>query len=59
VRLGGHDDPSATIELYDLSNDDTETTDVATDHPAVVDSIRSIMESRTRSDVERWNFARE
>jgi arylsulfatase A-like enzyme len=57
VRLGGHDDPEAAIELYDLSSDAAETTDVAADYPVVVDSIRNIMNSRTESRVDRWNFA--
>jgi len=57
VRLGGHDDPDAPIELYDLRTDPSETNDVASSHPEEVDRIRAIMESRTRSDVEGWNFA--
>lgn len=58
VRLGGHDDPDAPVELYDLATDPFESTDVAADHPDVVARIREIMESRTESPVERWNFAR-
>jgi arylsulfatase A-like enzyme len=57
VRLGGHDDPSAPIELYDLIEDVAETTDIAEDHPDVVETIRGIMDSRTLSPVEAWNFA--
>ena len=57
VRLGGHDDPDAPIELYDLERDPNETTDVAADHPDIVARIRAVMESRTESRVERWNFA--
>ena len=58
VRLGGHDDPEAPIELYDLDNDRNETTDVAADHPDVVARIRAVMESRTESPTQGWNFAR-
>ena len=58
VRLGGHDDPDAPIELYDLERDPNETTDVRADHPDIVARIRAIMESRTESSVTRWNFAR-
>lgn len=58
VRLGGHDDPEASIELYDLDADPAEQADVATQHPEVVQRVRSVMESRTESDVPRWNFAR-
>ncbi len=58
VRLGGHDDPEASIELYDLDADPAEQADVAAQHPEVVQRVRSVMESRTESDVPRWNFAR-
>ncbi|MGB1658479.1 MAG: arylsulfatase [Longimicrobiales bacterium] len=57
VRLGGHDDPGAPIELYDLLGDPFETTDVAGQHPDVVARVRQVMESRTPSDYEPWNFA--
>lgn len=59
VRLGGHDDPDAHIELYDLESDREETTDVSADHPDVVAEIRTIMASRTESDFQAWNFARQ
>ena len=58
VRLGGHDDPGAAIELYDLELDPYETTDVSADHRDIVARVRAIMESRTESSVTRWNFAR-
>jgi len=58
VRLGGHDDANAPIELYDLDVDPNETTDLAADHPDVVARVREVMESRTESSVARWNFAR-
>ena len=58
VRLGGHDDPDAPIELYDLRVDPNETTDVGADHPDIVARVRAVMESRTESRLERWNFAR-
>ncbi len=58
VRLGGHDDANAPIELYDLDVDPNETTDLAADHPDVVTRVREVMESRTESSVARWNFAR-
>ena len=56
VRLGGHDDANATIELYDLAVDPGETTDLAGEHPEVVGEIRAVMESRTPSHIGRWNF---
>lgn len=58
VRLGGHDDVDAPIELYDLEADRAETTDVSSEYPEIVARIREIMFSRKESDVERWNFAR-
>ena len=57
VRLGGHDDPDAPIELYDLLGDPFETTDVAGQHPDVVARVRRVMDSRTPSAYEPWNFA--
>ncbi|MDA0329378.1 MAG: arylsulfatase [Gemmatimonadetes bacterium] len=58
VRLGGHDDPDASIELYDLRLDIAETTDVSADHPDVVARIRQVMQARTESSFPGWNFAR-
>ena len=57
VRLGGHDDPNAPIELYDLDVDPFETTDLAEQNPDVVAQVRAVMQSRTPSDHEPWNFA--
>ena len=57
VRLGGHDDPNAPIELYDLAEDPFETSDVSDRHPDIVDEIRGVMQSRTPSAHEPWNFA--
>ena len=58
VRLGGHENADAPIELYDLDVDPGETNDVAAAHPDVVASIRAIMFSRTESRLPEWNFAR-
>jgi len=57
VRLGGHDDPDAPIELYDLSVDPSEENDVAGAHPDIVDRIRDVMRSRTHARLPQWNFA--
>jgi antitoxin component HigA of HigAB toxin-antitoxin module len=57
VRLGGHDDPDAPIQLYDMETDPNEEHDVAADNPDGVAVVRAVMESRTKSDVPRWNFA--
>ena len=59
VRLGGHLDAEAPIELYDLAVDPGETTDVAAANPDVVARIREVMESRTLARLPEWNFAPE
>jgi hypothetical protein len=59
VQLGGHDDADAPIELYDLSADRGESTDVAADHPDIVARIKAIMERRIPSEIPRWNFPRQ
>jgi arylsulfatase A-like enzyme len=58
VRLGGHDDPNAPIELYDLGRDPGESSNVADEHPDLVAEVRAVMDARTQSEIERWNFAR-
>jgi arylsulfatase A len=57
VRLGGHDDPEAPMELYDLQLDVRETENVAAQHPDIVEKIAAIMASRTPSEIEGWRFA--
>ena len=57
VRLGGHDDANAPIELYNLATDLGEQNNVAADHPDIVAQIKAVMDSRTTSHIERWNFA--
>jgi arylsulfatase A-like enzyme len=57
VRLGGHEDPDAPIALYDLETDSAEEVDVADQHPEVVARIQALMDSRTPSEIARWNFA--
>ena len=56
VRLGGHDRADASIELYDLAADPSESRDVASAHPEVVAKVRAVMRARTPSPVEGWNF---
>ena len=56
VRLGGHVDAHAPIELYDLEADPAETTNVADAHPDVVERIQDVMEARTPARLPEWNF---
>ncbi len=51
VRLQVSKNPDSSIELYDLTSDLGETTDVASQHPDVVSKIESIMrEAHTPTD---------
>ncbi len=46
-----------TIELYDLSQDIAEATDLAERYPALVAKAERLMNSsRTRSEIDKWNF---
>ncbi len=56
VRLGGHVDGNAPLELYDLTNDPGETRDVAADRPEVVAQMHALMARRSVSPIDRWNF---
>jgi len=58
VRLGGHDNADAPIELYDIEADRSESRNIAAAHPEVVARVRAVMESRTPSAVPHWNFRR-
>ena len=52
VRLNASKSKNAPIELYDLSKDPAETTDVAKKHPKIVKKIAKIMEkAHTKSDL--------
>ena len=60
LRSDAHADADAPIELFDLENDPAETTDVAGEHPEVVEAIAERMRSsRTVSPVPGWNFGPE
>ena len=43
VRLNTEADPGAPLELYDLSTDESETTDVAAGHPEIIEQMEAIM----------------
>ena len=57
VRSGVHRDPDTPVELYDLRVDPHETTDVATEHPAIAARILELMRrEHTVSEIPNWNF---
>ena len=57
VRLGGHTRADAPVEVYHLANDPGESINLAQQHPDIAARLLSIMQSRTPSNIERWNFA--
>ena len=57
IRTGLAKNPNAPIELYDLSSDVAESTDIAGLQPDVVARISDIMATRTPSHLDKWNFA--
>lgn len=57
VRLGGHDNAAAPVEVYNLATDPEETIDLAPQHPDIADQLLALMQSRSVSQIERWNFA--
>lgn len=56
VRRNAKKSPDGPIELYNLSDDPAESTDIAAGHPGIVDRIRAIMAARTPSPIPEWNF---
>ncbi len=56
IRKNIKRNPDAPIELYDLSTDIAETTNVAAAHDDVVKKIRRIMASREPAVIDNWNF---
>ena len=52
VRLNVKEDPNGPIELYNLTDDPGETTDLAAQHPEIVEEMAKIMrEARVESEV--------
>lgn len=49
--------PAAPLELYNLKDDPSETTDVAKQHPAIVEKINAIIfQERDQPEVEKFRF---
>ncbi len=57
VRTGGHDNAAAPVNVYHLENDPGELTNLSVTHPDVMQDLLAIMQSRSQSKIERWNFA--
>jgi len=58
VRIGGHDNPAAPVEVYNLASDPGESNNLADDHPEIAQELLSLMQSRSDSKILRWNFAK-
>jgi len=56
VRLEIRRQKDSPVMLYDLESDPTESIDVSADHPDVVAQIREVMDARSPSHLDRWNF---
>ena len=56
LRLNVKGNPDAPIQLYDLSSDISESSNVSSDYPEIVKKIDTIMKSRTPSEIDNWNF---
>ncbi len=43
-------------QVYNLAEDEAETTDVADDHPELIEQFEEIVKKRTPSHIAEWNF---
>ena len=59
IRQNLKKNPNAPIELYDLSIDIGEENDISVQYPTIVQQMDSIMQLRTISEIEGWNFVAE
>lgn len=55
VRRDIKQNPNAPIQLFNLSVDEAETTDVAAQHPEIVERARQAMAQRTPAVLPAWN----
>jgi arylsulfatase A len=56
VKKGVHKNKNAPVELYNLSDDESEKNDVSTQHPDVVEKMKEYMNRRSRAVIKEWNF---
>ena len=59
VRLEIRRQEDSPLQLFDLESDPNETMDVAAANAEIASQIRAIMDSRTPSPIETWNFVRD
>ncbi len=56
VRLEIRRQENAAVQLFNLDDDPSESSDVAAEHPDIVQEIQAIMDAREPSHLDRWNF---
>ncbi|HTF30348.1 MAG TPA: arylsulfatase [Flavitalea sp.] len=56
VRRQTHVNPNNPIELYDLENDISETTDISAKHPELVKKADKYFKNRETATLSEWNF---
>jgi len=56
IRTGIVGDSGAPIQLYQLRDDISEQNNVADAYPEIVAQIKRVMQMRTPSHIEKWNF---
>ncbi len=59
VRRNLKKNPDAPIELYDLTTDRAEKSNIASQHPEIVERVRSIMAQRSAAALPEWNVVAE
>jgi len=48
--------PDDKWQVYNLAEDEAEITDVADEHPELIEKFEEIVKKRTPSHIEEWNF---
>lgn len=57
IRIGGHKNPEASIQLYDLEKDPAEAEDLAAQFPELVETMKRLMTSNHQpASLKEWNF---
>lgn len=56
VKTQNRWNPDYKWQVYNLAKDETETTDVADEHPELIEKFEEIVKKRTPSHIAEWNF---